>query len=354
MRWHGRHMVVAVVVAAAAAGNARADDLALPLDPPVLQQLGLPPLPPVPTPSLPSLPVPVPTPPPLPSLPSVPVPKPPSLPSLPSVPAPAPTQGGSVPVPVPRHTVARATAPTAAPTGGGSSGSGGSRRAPSSASSASRAGGGTGGSSGSSASRRAASSGRSASATRRRARRHEPSPRQLRRVLAPLAACVATLGRRQERVLVRRAGLRGFKGASRVETAARLHLSVRRVGRLEHRALRALRRKARAGACDAPAPAPAPAAALAATGVGLSLPAPAAPSAAPRQEVKAVQESGGGSVDTLAESAPGLRNVAPVAGVEAAVRAGRSYAAEHPFQFALAVLVSLLCALLLVRELRRA
>jgi hypothetical protein len=346
--------VVATVVAVAAAGNARADDLALPLDPPVLQQLGLPPLPPVPTPTLPSLPVPVPTPPALPSLPSVPVPKPPSLPSLPSVPAPAPSHGGSVPVPVPRHTVPRATVPTAAPTGGGSSASGGSRRAPSSASSGSRAGGGTGGSSGSSVSRRAASSGRSASATRRRARRHEPSPRQLRRVLAPLAACVATLGPRQERVLVRRAGLRGFKGASRVETAARLHLSVRRVARLEHRGLRALRRKARAGACDAPAPAPAPA--VAATGVGLSLQAaPAAPTApAPRQEVKAVQESGGGSVDVVAESDLKLRNVAPVAGVEAAVGAGRSYAEEHPFQFALALLVSLLCALLLVREVRRA
>ena len=353
MRWHGRHMVVATVVAVAAAGNARADALTLSLDPPALQQLGLPPVPtPPPLPSLPS--VPVPTPPPLPSLPSVPVPKPPSLPSLPSVPAPAPSQGGSVPVPVPRHTVSRATAPAAAPTGGGSSASGGSRRAPSSASSGSRAGGGTGRSSGSSASRRAASSGRSASATRRRARRHEPSPRQLRRVLAPLAACVATLGPRQERVLVRRAGLRGFKGASRVETAARLHLSVRRVARLEHRGLRALRRKARAGACDAPAPAPAPA--VAATGVGLSLQAaPAAPTApAPRQEVKAIQESGGGSVDVVAESDLKLRNVAPVAGVEAALGAGRSYAEEHPFQFALALLVSLLCALLLVREVRRA
>jgi hypothetical protein len=171
-------------------------------------------------------------------------------------------------------------------------------------------------------------------------------------VLAPLAACVATLGPRQERVLVRRAGLRGFKGASRAETAASLHLSVRRVARLEHRALRALRRKARAGACDAPEPAPS----VAATGVGLPLPgpaAPAAPAAAPRQEVKAVQESGGGSVDVLAEGAPKLRNVAPVAGAEAAVRAGRSYADDHPFQFALAVLASLLCALLLVRELRR-
>jgi hypothetical protein len=173
-------------------------------------------------------------------------------------------------------------------------------------------------------------------------------------VLAPLAACVATLGPRQERVLVRRAGLRGFKGASRAETAASLHLTVRRVARLEHRALRTLRRKARAGACDVPAPAPA----VAGTSVSLSLPAPAAPAApsapAPRQEVKAVQESGGGSVDVVAESAPKLRNVAPVAGAEAAVRAGRSYADEHPFQFALAVLVILVCALLFVRELRRA
>jgi hypothetical protein len=169
-------------------------------------------------------------------------------------------------------------------------------------------------------------------------------------VLAPLAACVATLGARQERVLVRRAGLRGFKGASRAETAASLHLTVRRVARLEHRALRTLRRRARAGECDAPGPAPA----VAGTRVSLTLPAPAAPApAAPRQEVKAVQASGGGNVEVVAESAPRLRNVAPVAGAVAAVRAGRSYAAEHPFQFALAVLVSLLCALLLVRELRR-
>ena len=146
---------------------------------------------------------------------------------------------------------------------------------------------------------------------------------------------------------MRRAGLRGFKGASRAETAARLHLSVRRVARIEHRALRTLRRKARAGACDAPEPAPV----VAATRVSGSLPAPTA--AAPRQEVKAVQESGGGSVDVVAGSAPKLRNVAPVAGAEAAVRAGRSYAEEHPFQFALAMLVTLLCALLLVREIRR-
>ena len=341
MRWHGRHMVVATVVAVAAAGNARADDFALPVDPPVLQQLGLPPLPPVPTPTLPSLPVPVPTPPALPSLPPVSIPKPPALPSLPAAPAPTLPQTGRVPASVPRQAAGRAPAPAASPTGGGVSGTRISRRA---ASPASRTGSG---SSGSAVSRRAASSAPAASSPRGRARRREPSPRQLRRVLVPLAACVATLGPRQERVLVRRAGLRGFKGASRAETAARLHLSVRRVARIEHRALRTLRRKARAGACGAPEPAPV----VAATRVSGSLPAPTA--AAPRQEVKAVQESGGGSVDVVAGSAPKLRNVAPVAGAAAAVRAGRSYAEEHPFQFALAMLVTLLCGLLLVRELRR-
>ena len=345
-------MVIATAVAVAAAGNARADDLASPLGAPVLSRLtpALPSLPPVPIPTpppLPSLPpVSIPKPPPLPSLPPVSIPKPPALPSLPSAPVPALPQQGRVPAAVPRHASVRAPAP---PTRGGASGTSVSRRGASSGSSASRTGGRA---SGTSVSRRAASSARSASTTRRRARRREPSPRKLRRVLAPLAACVATLGPRQERVLVRRAGLRGFKGASRAETGASLHLTVRRVARLEHRALRALRRKARAGACDAPEPAPS----VAATGVGLSLPgpaAPAAPAAAPRQEVKAVRESGGGNVDVLAESAPKLRNVAPVAGAEAAVRAGRSYADEHPFQFALAVLASLLCALLLVRELRR-
>ncbi len=308
MRWHGRHMVVATVVAAAAAaGNARADDLALPLDPPVLQQLGLPPLPPVPTPALPSLPVPVPTPPALPSLPPVSIPAPPALPSLPSAPAPALPQTSRVPASVPRQAAGRAPAPAAAPAGGGASGTSASRRG---ASSASRTGSG---SSGSAASRRAASSAPSASSPRGRARRREPSPRQLRRVLAPLAACVATLGPRQERVLVRRAGLRGFKGASRAETAARLHLTVRRVARLEHRALRTLRRKARAGACDAPAPAAAPAGSTTRVSLGLAVPAATTQTAA-RQEVKGVRDSGGGSLEITPGSAPKLRSVAPIAG----------------------------------------
>lgn len=340
MRWHGRPMVIATVVAAAAAGTARADDLALPA-------LALPV--PVPTPpALPALPVPVPTPPPLPSLPAVPVPipKPPALPSLPAAPSPAlPQAGGGVSAVIPRHAAARAPVPAARPTGSRASGGAVSRSGASSASSPSRTGGGA---SDRTVSRRAGSS---ASGPRARRRRREPSPRELHRVLAPLAGCVALLGPRQERVLVRRAGLRGFKGASRAETAARLHLTVRRVTRLEHRALRTLRRKARAGACDAPEPAPS----VAASRVSFSLPAGAAPATAvARQGVKGVSESGGGARNVTAKRGPKLRNVAPVAGAEAAVRAGRSYADDHPFQFALAVLASLLAAVLLVRELRRA
>ena len=122
---------------------------------------------------------------------------------------------------------------------------------------------------------------------------------------------------------------------------------MRRVARLEHRALRSLRRKARAGACDVPEPAPV----VEATRVSGSLPAPTA--AAPRQEVKGVSESKGGARSVIADSGPNLHNLAPMAGAEAAVRAGRSYADDHPARFALAILVTLLCALLLVRELRR-
>jgi hypothetical protein len=350
-------MVIATVVAAAATGTARADDLRLSQVKPALPSLSLPaPIPtPPPLPSVPSLPVPIPKPPPLPSVPSlpVPIPKPPALPSLPAAPAPAPPQGGDVSATIPRHAAVRGAAPAARPTGGAASGASASRPTGSSATSASPAGRRA---SRTTVSRRARSSGTSAAARRRRARRREPSPRKLHRVLAPLAGCVASLGRRQERVLVRRAGLRGFTGASRAETAARLHLSVRRVARLEHRGLRALRRKVRAGACDAPGPAPA----VAGTRIGLTPPAPAAPAsapapaaAAPQQEVKAVHEAGGGNVDVIAEAAPNLRNVAPVAAAEAAVGAGRSYAEEHPFQFALAVLVILMCAVLFVREVRR-
>ena len=44
---------------------------------------------------------------------------------------------------------------------------------------------------------------------------------------------------------MRRAGLRGFAGGSRADVAASLGLTAKRVARLERRALRSLRRKAR-------------------------------------------------------------------------------------------------------------
>ena len=58
-------------------------------------------------------------------------------------------------------------------------------------------------------------------------------------------------------------------------------------------------------------------------------------------------------LDVLGEGAPALRDLTPGAAAAAGAEAARSYADDHPFQFALAVLVTLLCALLLVRELRR-
>jgi len=190
------------------------------------------------------------------------------------------------------------------------------------------------------------------SSRRGRASRSEPSPRKLRRVLAPLAACVATLGRRQERVLVRRAGLRGFTGGSRAEVAARLGITATRVARLEHRALRSLRRKARGGDCSAPESA---AAAVAVPATRVSQPLPAGEPAAPadRQEVEGASDAGGGVLNVLAEGAPTLRELTPGAAATTTATAARSYADDHPAQFALAVLVTLLCALLLVRELRR-
>ena len=148
---------------------------------------------------------------------------------------------------------------------------------------------------------------------------------------------------------MRRAGLRGFAGGSRADVAASLGLTAKRVARLERRGLRSLRRKARGGACDAPEPA----AAVTATRVSQPLPAhePAAPP--DRQEVKGVSDSGSRVLDVVGEGAPALRDLTPGAAAAATAEAARSYADDHPFQFALAVLATLLCALLLVRELRR-
>ena len=48
-----------------------------------------------------------------------------------------------------------------------------------------------------------------------------------------------------------------------------------------------------------------------------------------------------------------MKPLGPPAAIALGAQA-RSYAGEHPIQFVLAVLVTLLCALLLIRELRRA
>ena len=58
-------------------------------------------------------------------------------------------------------------------------------------------------------------------------------------------------------------------------------------------------------------------------------------------------------LDVVAKSAPKLEALSPKAVAASTTEAARSYADDHPVQFALAVLVTLLCALLLVRELRR-
>ena len=111
---------------------------------------------------------------------------------------------------------------------------------------------------------------------------------------------------------------------------------------------------ARPAAASADAPSPRPPSAPPATRVSQPLPArePAAPP--DRQEVKGVSDSGGRVLDVLAEGAPAAQR--PDAGGrrrDDGAEAARSYADDHPVQFALAVLVTLLCALLLVRELRR-
>jgi hypothetical protein len=129
--------------------------------------------------------------------------------------------------------------------------------------------------------------------------------------------------------------------------AKSLGLSRARVARLERRALRTLRRKVRAGGCATPAPLVAAGSAPATVAVS----APVAPPAAPqdRGAVKGSHASGGSLLDLPSK----VTAVLPNAVAEATTSAARNYADEHPTQFALAVLVTLLCALLLVRAVRR-
>jgi len=215
--------------------------------------------------------------------------------------------------------------------------------------------GNSGGSSGSSGTPRASGDAKPGAKTpARRAGRtaREPSSKRLRRLLKPLAGCVASLGPLQERVLVRRAGLRGFKPQTRRQLAKTLHTSATRVARIERRALGNLRRTARAGGCTTPASsAPAPGAASpAGTLVAERVAAPAqtggGESASERTAVKGVAES---QSDSMIESVASTGRDALAAISEPA----RSFADDHPLTFTLVVLATLLCGVLFVRELRR-
>ena len=248
----------------AAAGNARADDLALSLDPPVLQQLGLLP---VPTPpSLPSLPLPVPVPEAACSCPSLPapVPKPPALPSLPVRAGPgAVARRQRAASAVPRHTAPRAHRAGRGPDRRRVIGQ---RRLPA------RCVVRLIWVPGRRRHRRVVGQLRlAARCVVRSLRIRHSTPRSTARAIAAPAAARARSrsppasprsARARSACSCAAPACAASKERHATQTAARLHLTVRRVARLEHRALRTLRRKARAGACDAPQPAPAVAATL--------------------------------------------------------------------------------------------
>jgi hypothetical protein len=162
----------------------------------------------------------------------------------------------------------------------------------------------------------------------------------------------------QERVIVRRAGLRGFKGQTRAALAHTLRISRTRVARLERRALRSLRKRIRAGGCATEAAIAPPPAATASEAAATQASAPPPPTGGAatgdRQAVKGASASGHGSViGQVAEAAPKVIAAAPKAFAVAAA-AGRSYADDHPLVFGAVMLLTLLAAALLVHELRRA
>jgi hypothetical protein len=194
-----------------------------------------------------------------------------------------------------------------------------------------------------------------AKARDRRARRiaREPSSKRLRRLLKPLDACVATLKPLQERVLVRRAGLRGFKPQTRRELAKSLHTSRTRIARIERRGLGNVRRAIRAGGCATPASSAAAPGTPGPSSGGLVADRVAAPA-----------QSGGGAsgervaVKGVAESKSSESMVDSIAGAGRGALAtisdpARSYLRDHPLTLVLAVLATALCGVLLVRERRR-
>ena len=323
-------MLVAAVIALAAAEGAQADPFPLPSVPslpsvPPLPPVSLPPVPPVQAPQLPK-----------PALPQVPRP---SVPQAPRVPVLSPPREPTPASPRVRPAPAAPAAPARTGRAGGMTRQPTERRAATGSALAPSPAAGP---------RRGASRGGGARPGRHTSR--EPSSKRLRQLLKPLAACVATLGRRQELVIVRRAGLRGYRGQTRSELAKTLHTSRTRIARLERRALRSLRRAVRAGGCASPAPmAAAPESRVAAT---VSAPVSQAGSGPPpdRQAVKGVTKSRSRSVvERFADAGRDAVVDAPAAVTEPL----RSFADDHPVTFALAMLLTMLCAALLVRELRR-
>ena len=150
-------------------------------------------------------------------------------------------------------------------------------------------------------------------------------------------------------MIVLRAGLQGHDGQTRSELARTLGTSTTRVARLERRALRSLRRTVRSGGCASPTPAVAAPAPAVVEMTRVSSPV----QSVDRQEVKGVTASKhasmfGKAATTSREAAAAIPKAAA-----ALTQPARSYADEHPLLFALAVLVTGLCAVLLVRELRR-
>ncbi len=324
-RWHG--LLVAGALALAAAQTVQA----APVPGVTVPQVSVPSVPQVPAPSVPQV-----------SAPSVPQVSAPSVPqvSVPQVVRPAVPQVARNPlsnVPAPMLAQQRAvaervhTAPRAA--------SGGSSSVPAPSGVAPRPAG-------------------DRKARTRRARRagRETSSKRLRRLLEPLAACVARLKPLQERVLVRRAGLRGFKARTRRELATILDTSRARIGRIERRALHNLRREVRAGGCTTPASSGAAHGTSGAAGTSGTLVADrvAAPAQSDggratmdRVAVKGVAESK--SSDSMVDSvASAGRHALATIGYPA-----RSYIREHPLTLVLALLATGFCAVLFARELRR-
>jgi hypothetical protein len=193
-----------------------------------------------------------------PSLPQLPpVPSVPQLPSAPQLPGTSPStsvpnvSGGSTLPSVSTRTPSTSHSGASAPSSGSSSGGSGATStggsgATSTGSGATSAGGSGGGTS--SGARDGAAAGTPA-ARRHASVRRARGERRLRKTVDRLQGCLGGLGRLERRVLVLRAGLGAGPPRTRSRVARRLDLSTRRVTRLEHRGVRALRKLAGAGRC---------------------------------------------------------------------------------------------------------